>query len=122
MAMPAPFNWSKAFSASWTVMPAPMTVARSWLDCFRPRLPARGMGLLELVGVGRIGHLRVQGHHLGQAKAQRRDGVAVSLAGRLLAAEAVRRQLERLRFAAGQQGLVLGLGGLDDQVPFAAQL
>ena len=52
---------------------------------------AVGMGLLEFVGVGRVGHLGVQRDDVRPAGAQRRQGVAVGLARRLLAADRVGR-------------------------------
>ena len=56
---------------------------------------ALGMGLLELVGMGRVGHLGIEGDDVRSAAAQRRQGVAVGLARRLLAADRVRGQRRR---------------------------
>ena len=85
---------------------------------------ALGIGLGELVGEGRVAHLAVHGHHVGTGT-DRRQRVAVGLAGGYLLAEVVGRQLDLGRaVGAGRvaRGRIIRYRAPDEQVTFAAEL
>src|SRR5207237_9646840 len=76
----------------------------------------------ELLRVGRVADLAVECDHVTARSAQRHQRVAIGLAGRLLAAELVGRQLKLLSWEAVWLAGALGLRNVDVDVADAAQL